>query len=396
VTSTNFDNAEFAPVFSLTEGGPGTAFMMRLRLIHPKMGTGSPRAALILMALTWLPLAILCVAEGLAFRNVAIPFFYDIAAYTRFLFAVPLLVLADIPVGVRLRQAVRHFVEAHLIRREEMKEFEKILIDALRFRDSRVAEIMVLALAYLASYNAVSGFTFQHGNTWFRPVPGQTLTAVGYWYEFVALPIFEFLLFRWIYRMVVWARLLWKLSKLDLQLMPTHPDAAGGLAFLGKGLIPFGLILFALSAVVASGIANRILYSGAKLDAFELSYAALFVIALVVFAGPLLVFVPKLIALKQQGLMEYGTLGSEYTQSFHRRWIERSDSSEEPLLGSGDIQSLADLGNSFQVIRKMRVLPVEPSDFIAMVLPGLLPVLPLATTVMPLGEILKSLLKLIV
>jgi hypothetical protein len=164
---------------------------------------------------------------------------------------------------------------------------------------------------------------------------------------------------------------------------------------LGKGIIPFGLILLAISAVVASGIANRILFSGAELEEFQFSYLALFIIALVVFAGPLLIFAPKLIALKQRGLLEYGTLASEYTQAFHHKWIDGSKSFEELLLGSADIQSLADLGNSFDLVRKMRALPVAPSDFIAMVLPGLLPALPLATTVMPLGEILRSLFKLV-
>jgi hypothetical protein len=119
------------------------------------------------------------------------------------------------------------------------------------------------------------------------------------------------------------------------------------------------------------------------------------VVFLLIFAGPMLIFVPKLLALKQRGLMEYGTLGSRYTQDFHRKWIEGSEPSKEPMLGTGDIQSLADLGNSFEIIRKMRIIPVEGRDFIAMVLPGLIPALPLAATVMPLGEILKDLLKLV-
>jgi hypothetical protein len=114
-----------------------------------------------------------------------------------------------------------------------------------------------------------------------------------------------------------------------------------------------------------------------------------------IFAGPLLIFLPNLLALKQRGLIEYGTLGSEYTQAFHRRWVQKTEPAAEPLLGSGDIQSLADLGNSFAIIRDMRVLPVALSDFLAFVLPGLIPALPLALTVMPLGQILKSLLKLI-
>ncbi len=114
----NTDSIEPDLAFSLTEGGPGSAFMKRLRLVHPELGTGSARTALILMALTWLPLFILCLLEGLVFSGAKIPFFYDIAAHTRFLLAVPVLVLADIPVGARLRQLVGHFGGAHLIRED--------------------------------------------------------------------------------------------------------------------------------------------------------------------------------------------------------------------------------------------------------------------------------------
>jgi hypothetical protein len=117
---------------------------------------------------------------------------------------------------------------------------------------------------------------------------------------------------------------------------------------------------------------------------------------LVVFAAPLLIFVPNLLVLKQSGLMDYGTLGSEYTQAFYRRWVAKTEPADEPLLGTGDIQSLADLGNSFAIIRTMRIVPLELSDFIAFVLPVLIPALPLAATVMPLGEIVKNLFKLIV
>jgi hypothetical protein len=363
--------------------------MKRLHLRDPR------RSAAILMALTWVPLFVLCMFEGLCFGGVKIPFFYDIAAHTRFLVAVPVLILADIPVGVRLREVMGHFVTAHLVPDNQLGRFEEILLSDLRFRDSRVGEIIVVVIAYLAAYNSASGASFQSGGTWFRPDAGGGLTLAGDWYALVALPIFQFLIFRWIYRMAVWSRFLWKVSRLDLLLTPPHPDGAGGLAFIGKSLIPFGIVLFALSAVVSSSIAERILFMDAKLEVYLSSYVTLFVIALAVFAGPMLLFLPNLLQLKQRGLMDYGTLGSEYTQAFHQRWVAKTAPAEEPLLGSADIQSLADLGNSFEIIRKMNVLPVAFSDFFAFVLPGLIPAIPLAATVMPLGDILKGLLKLI-
>jgi hypothetical protein len=338
------------------------------------------------------PLFVLCIWEGLAFGRVKIPFFYDIAAHTRFLFALPVLVLADLPIGARLRAIMRHFAASHLVSEDELGKFEEIVLDSLRFRDSRMGEIIVVTVTYLATYNALS----PQSGTWFRPESGHPLSLVGYWYALVALPIFQFLILRWIYRMVVWSWFLWRVSRFDLLLTPTHPDGAGGLAFLGKALIPFGIILFALSAVVSSGIAERILFTGATLQQYLWSYVTLFVLALLVFVAPMLMFVPNLLALKQRGLMEYGTLGSEYTQAFYRRWVGKTEPAEEPLLGTGDIQSLADLGNSFEIIRKIRrIVPAELSDFVGFVLPGLIPALPLVATVMPVGEIVKRLLKLI-
>ena len=59
----NVDHTEPSPEFSLTEGGPGAAFMKRLRLVHPVLGAQSARIALILGGLTWLPLFVLCVHQ---------------------------------------------------------------------------------------------------------------------------------------------------------------------------------------------------------------------------------------------------------------------------------------------------------------------------------------------
>jgi hypothetical protein len=119
------------------------------------------------------------------------------------------------------------------------------------------------------------------------------------------------------------------------------------------------------------------------------------VLILIVFAAPLMVFAPKLFRLKQDGLRRYGTLATRYTQLFDSKWVDGINTSEDPLLGTADIQSLADLGDSYELIRKMRVVPIELSDFVAMALPGVIPALPLAATVMPISEILKGILRLL-
>jgi hypothetical protein len=80
-------NLKDFPELSLIEGGPGNALMKRLRLIRPELGAASGRTAIILALLTWLPLLVLSLIEGLAFGGAKIPFLYDLAAHARFLVA---------------------------------------------------------------------------------------------------------------------------------------------------------------------------------------------------------------------------------------------------------------------------------------------------------------------
>jgi hypothetical protein len=386
-------HAEPCPALVLTEGGPGDLVMRRLRLAPAAQRAG--RAAVVLAVITWVPLLVLAAAGGVLVGGAALPFVYDLAAHVRFLFAVPVLILAEIPIGTRLREAAAHFLDAGLVRPEQQGHFAEIVEETLRFRDARVPELIVLAAAYVAAAGLLVGGTLHVGSTWHSPVPHAGLTAAGYWYALVSLPLFQFLIYRWIYRMVVWARFLRNVAKLDLQVTATHPDGVGGLGFLGKSCIPFGILLFAASAVVAAAIASRILFEGASLATYQSSYAALFVIAVLVFVAPLLVFVPRLATLKRRAVLEYGALGSRYTQLFERKWI-RGEDGDEQLLGTGDIQSLADLGNSAALAKKMRVVPVELSDMAGMAIPGILPAIPLAATVMPLSDIVKGLLRLLV
>jgi hypothetical protein len=389
------ENAKEFPEFSLMEGGPGDALMKRLRLIRPELGAASGRTAIILAMLTWLPLLAFSLIEGLALSGARIPFVYDIAAHVRFLVAVPILVLAEIPIGRRLRAVAKHFLNAGLVPAGEQKKFVSSVVDTVRFHDSRLAEMALLGLAYVSTYVALSKTSLQSGSTWFVPSPNAGFSLAGYYYAFLALPIFQFLMYRWAYRMFLWTRFLWQVSNLDLLLTPTHPDAAGGLGFLGKGSIPFGIIVFPLSSVISASIASRIIFGGATLEQFEFIYAALIVLVLIVFAGPLMVFAPKLFRLKQDGLLRYGTLASQYTQAFDSKWVGGINTPEEPLLGTPDIQSLADLGNSYELVRKVRIVPIELSDFIGIALPAVIPALPLAATVMPVGEILKGILRLL-
>ena len=203
----------------------------------------------------------------------------------------------------------------------------------------------------------------------------------------MSIPFFQFLLARWLWRFLIWTHLLWSLSKMDLYLVPTHPDLAAGLGFLSPAQAKYGIVIFALSSVIAAKIGEEILYDGASLLDYKFIIIGYVVLMLIVLMAPLLVFTPKLLAVKRRGLLEYSALANEYTQAFDRKWVRKEGAEGESLLGSGDIQSLADLGNSFGYVRNMRTFPVDLNGVIPPVMAVVLPMLPLVLTVYPFNDL---------
>jgi hypothetical protein len=376
----------------LTEGGPGRSVLRHLRLAP--QGVVTPRTAFAVATIAWLPLLVFSTVEGRAIGGVGIPFLYDVSAHVRFLFAVPLLMLVEIPIGARMRHIGSQFLVGRLVRDEDLERYEAIIADALRWRDARLGTVVVVAAAYLGAFAALTTPNLNSSHSWHARGDGHWLAWT--WYALVSVPVLQMVLYRWVYRMIIWTGFLFRVSRLRLALVPTHPDGAGGLGFLGKACIPFGLLLFATNCIVASSIATAALYDHVPLPTFYGAYAATLVIAVIVFAGPLVVFLPLLARTKHEALETYGVLANRYGQLFEAKWIAGGQPADEPLLGSGDIQSLADLGNAFGFIKGMRFLPMELADFVAILIPGILPALPLALFVMPLTDIVRHLAKLLV
>ena len=84
-----------------------------------------------------------------------------------------------------------------------------------------------------------------------------------------------------------------------------------------------------------------------------------------------------------------------YVRDFRTKWMRGEVPADEPLVGSGDIQSLADLGNSFSVAEDMRITPVKPAAIVYFVGAFLAPMLPLLLTVMPAEKIIDEMISLV-
>jgi len=185
---------------------------------------------------------------------------------------------------------------------------------------------------------------------------------------------------------------IWQVSRIELSLVPTHPNGVGSLGFLSKTVYAFTLLAVAHAAMVASLIANRIFHLGAGLLEFKVEIAVMLVFVLAVVLAPLLVFAPQLAQVKRTGLREYGTLAERYVREFDTKWLRGGAPAGEAFVGSADLQSLADLGNSYEVVRTMKPAPVTKEMTLQLAAATLAPIVPLALTMMPLEELLKKLL----
>ncbi|SDF22196.1 hypothetical protein [Terriglobus roseus] len=385
-----------SPKFLLMQGGPFYYLEQRVGLIRK----GAPltiRRAVFAACLTWVPLLVLTLMHGTAFDGVRIPFLRDFSVHSRFLLGIPLLMLAELVLAPRIAETAEQFLLARIIHDKDVERFNLAIKRGLRLRDSVTAEVIIALIAY-----SITWITYRqlavHASTWYLTDVGNgsfELTGAGWWQLLIAVPLLQFLVFRWLWRIFLWVQFLATVSKLDLRLFPTHPDAAGGLGFIGEGQRFFGILLFAYSCAVTGVIANEVVYAGFPLQHFTAILVAWVIVALLLTTVPLIVFAGKLLVCKREGLHRYGAFATTYTGSFDRKWIEGDNPEHETLLGTGDIQSLADLGNSYEFIERMKPIPINPKSLLQIVVLSLIPMASLLLTVMPLKDVFKLLMKVL-
>jgi hypothetical protein len=356
---------------------------------------------LIAVAITWLPLFFLSLMEGtLLSHEVRVPFLRDFATNIRLLITLPVLICAQLIIDGPINKAVRQFVDSGLVTVDMLPSYEAVVTRTARLRDSPVMTVILFALAFAPSMflrNAeivASGTSTWQGHLAQSGISGHS--TAGYYNLIVSFPIYRLIFFRWIYLILVWAIFLWRATRLPLHCTPCHPDGAGGLRFIGHAQVFFGPIALAASAVAAGGLANLIAYEGGSVDSLKYEMMGLCLLGIVVTAAPLLVVTPTLFALKEQGLLDYHTLGVEYTTDFDRKWIRNKgntggEAEREPLLGTADIQSLADLNGSVSIVQDMRIVLVDREVLVGLGVPVILPMIVLLAAVTPVEKVLGTL-----
>jgi hypothetical protein len=379
--------------FSLVQGGPLFQLFIRSHLATTGLDL-LYRRILFFALLTWLPLLLFSAASGhLLESSVNVPFLYDLETHVRFLVALPLLLVAELLVHQRMKLIVRQFIERGIISAETRPRFDACIVSALRLRNSVWLEtgliVFILGYHFIWAKLVTLDATIWYAN---GIASEQHLNLAGYWLIYISIPIFQFLMFRWLLRIILWTRFLWQVARLDLYLVATHPDKAGGLGFLSGSAAAFMPLTLSLGSLLSAMIAQRIFYEGAKLLDFKPEIAASVAVMLLIILGPLCVFGGHLARTKREGLLRYGKLATRYVTEFEQKWLEGGAPEDEAFVGTGDIQSLADLNNSFEIIPAMRLFPFGKGVVLQITATVLIPVLPLALTLISLEELAQKII----
>jgi hypothetical protein len=383
------------PDFSLVLGGPLYQLLLRAEMVRPTMDLVQ-RRLILAVVITWLPLLVLTALGGGLLSGVSVPFLSDLDVHVRFLLALPLLIGAEVIVHRRVRAAVDQFQERNLIAPADRKRFDAIVSSTMRLRNSVAIEVLLLVLSFTAGYWLWRSQASLHVATWYGTNTDGAIsfTWAGYWYVFVSVPILRFILARWYFRLLIWYVFLFRVSRLRLQLNALHPDHAGGLEFLNGSVEAITPVLMAQTVFLAGLIANQIWHEGATLPEFKILIGGALAFLLLLALLPLGFFAFQMAEAKRAALRQYGAVAAEYAREFREKWLGGWQTRGNELLGNPDFQSLADLGNSYAVVREMRLLPFSRNVVVRLLILIALPLAPLALTMFPFEVLLQQLIKL--
>lgn len=354
--------------FSLTRGGPFYYLLRRARLTD---AAGKPRA-LRIAAFAWIPLAVGTLFDvAVSGRIDAVA--TDLSVHARLLVMLPLMIAAENLLEARCATAARHAYEENLAHRASL---ESIFGHATRFRDAWHPEaLLVLLVVALGQIFLRSWSGVREG----------TITFTRAWCFLVALPLVQFVLVRWLWRWAVWSYVLARLARLPLALDALHPDRAAGLKILAGPTEAFSLFLAATMSMISASWWERIHAGETTLQALMPQFVTFFVVAVAVACGPLVLFSRQLYRARHRDATAYHGLAREYADAFRAKWL--GPHTGERVLGTSDIQSLSDLGNSYRAAEDTRVYPFDLRTIVVLAVGTVVPMVPLLLATAPVLEV---------
>jgi hypothetical protein len=374
---------------SLIRGGPFYQIQKVTRLVQPDQWRFKRRITFVI-AIGWLPLLLIT----LLFKPEAVmSFLKDYRMHSRMLIAVPVLLFGQTWVESGFLTVVKHIRNAHLLADADRAGEHKLMVRLRRLRDSVLPESIILLL--VVAHTVLSFSRLIDAIPWLATAAGTglRLTPAGWYAVLISATIFQFLLGLSLWQWLLWTIFAFKLSRMPLNLVPTHSDQHGGLGFLGLMANGFAPISFAATAVIGATWRHEILHNHAHLMDFKLPAIVLAVIVIALALLPSAFFVPPLAALRRKGILEYSTLGQIQTTEFDEKWIAHRAGRESQVLAEMESSTVIDFSTIYDRIKQLIPLPVDRNTLIPLALSIVIPALPTIFAEVPVAVALKDLLQ---
>lgn len=382
--------------FRLSTGGLVYRF---LNLLHIQQADSYSfkRRHIALITLCWLPLLLLTAIEGNLYNtSIDSPFIYDLTPYVRYLVILPLLINADIIIDQLIISVLQSVSTSGILGDDNKAQYNKAIEKLSQKKDSYIADIVILVISYsvvfsyltnleeLSVSTTFTNWIITHGDT------GARLTNAGWWFLLVSSPVLQIILYRWFWRFYLWVEFLFRVSRIDLKLQPTHPDLSGGLGILKNGASAFILIAIAFGALLSVGLAEDILYTEVTLIQSLTDILGFIIIAIILMTLPMFFFSKQLAMTKRWGRVVYGDLGHRLSIAFDNKWGDTSNESNgEELLKTADSSVVCDYADIYNVVENMRIIPMSLKGYFLQLAILVIPFTPLVLTEHSLLDILK-------
>jgi hypothetical protein len=340
-----------------------------------------------LMLLCWLPIAVMSFFK-LGWDQFYLLFLRDIATHVRFLFVLPVLLFARRSLNTSFNKAIDFFHQTKIVDESNSEGFEKIMDWLKKWSNSKIVDIILIILVYSVFYFQEQGKI--NKSVTYAPwhIVDDKITAAGWWYLIVSLPVLQMLLYRWLYTILLWIIFLRKISRLDLRLSALHPDGVAGLGFLQYTQLSFFPVALAFSALTAAVMNNVIIFSKASLVDYKIAVGSILLLVLLLFILPLLQFLPLLAKVKRKYFLQYSLEAWPIARKYEEQLKTFSLTGEE----NPDASWHVDLVGSFEKTKEMKIILIDKTQLIAFAAAVILPFLPVLAQQVPLKEIIVNVL----
>lgn len=353
------------------------------------------RRALLVALIGWLPLVLLTIAAGVGQIGDGIAsLLREVGIHARYLLAAPLLILAERECGSRLNAIVQRFSDSGIVQPHQRTLLDNAVASTRARLRSQVAVMLIVALAYSVVFSSIWSHSVSDIPSWHSGAHFH-FSLAGWWHVLVSLPLLLTLVLGWLWRVVLWARLLWLIARLDLRLVASHPDRVGGLGFVGHSVRAFSVVALALATVAAGRSAHLVLVGSSLPTPNLLLNAGLMAAIAGLFTTPLFVFIPTLLQVWRRGVAQYGSLAMHVGTAFEDKWLGLDLKSRDAALEKPDFSATTDLYAVVSNVYALRFVPIDLNSIIVFVCAMLLPFVPVVLLAVPLDRIWANVQKLL-